>query len=342
VREFAAPERPGELEDAERRECLTEVRSRLPDLPEKTGTYEFVDERGRVLYVGKAVNIRRRVASHFTAEIREPSPRGPMLLAAHGVVHREEPNELMALLAEARRIREVRPPFNRRMRDPERARYLRIVRRGPGASITAAREVREDGAAWYGPFPKRWAVERSLRVLQVVYGIASCDWRRGEAVPPDCTDRELSVCSAPCLGRIDEAAYGERVRLAADYLLGRAGPAPPFGALNPLSAGRLGEEDRRILSGFAKGVRRFLDTLSEATGLVLLPGGRALLVLGGLIAAERDVSKGEEDAAREWARGRIRAWRRGPPRTWLPADRAEEGRILGFWMRNRCQSEEGG
>jgi len=324
----------------EREEALCAARARMPSLPETTGTYEFVDDRGRVLYVGKAVNIRRRVASHFTAEIREPSPRGPMLRSAHTVLHREAPNELMALLAEARRIREVRPPFNRKMRDPEAARYLRVTTRGPAPAIRAEREVSADGADWYGPFPKRWAVERSLRTLQVIYGLASCGWSFGDAVPEVCTDRSFGVCSAPCRGRIAETAYRERVRMAADFLLGRDRRPPPFGALNPLTAGLLGEEDRRVLSGFADGVRRFLDTLSAATGLVFLPGGRTLLVLGGLIAFEGDFAPGREEAVRGWARERIRAFQGGPPRTWLAADRAEEGRILAFWMRRRNRREE--
>jgi len=334
LKEFAPPP-PQPPATEEREDTLRAARARMPDLPETTGTYEFLDDRGRVLYVGKAVNIRRRVASHFTAEIRERSPRGPMLTKAHTIRHREAPNELMALLAEARRIREVRPPFNRQMRDPEAARYLRVMTVGPGPGLTARREVEDDGADWYGPFPKRWAVERSLRTLQVIYGLASCRWRFGETAPAVCTDRDTGVCCVPCRGRTSGASYRERIRMAADFLLDRAGPPPPFGALNPLSAGMLGEEDRRILSGFAAGVRRFLDTLSGATGLVLLPGGRALLVLGGLVAFERDVEPGREDAVRRWARGRIRAYETGPPRTWLPVDRAEEGRILAFWMRKR-------
>jgi hypothetical protein len=327
---------PPDDEDA-RREALTTARARMPDLPETTGVYEFVDERERILYVGKAVNLRRRVASHFTAEIREPSPRGPMLMAAHGLRHREAPNELMALLAEARRIHEVRPPFNRQMRDPEAARYLRVDlgERDPGLSSEA--EVRDDGATWYGPFPKRWAVERSLRVLQVVFGLKSCAWRPGRAAPTVCSDRDLSICAAPCTGRATPAAYRRRVTLAHDFLLARDGDAPGFGEVNPLSAGLLGEEDRRILQGFATQVRRFLDNLSEASGLVLLPGGRALLVLGGLVEEQREVRPDAEDAVREWADARIRDFRRGPPRTWLPLDRAEEGRILAFWLRARAR-----
>jgi len=339
AKEFSPPP-PLPVSDDAREEALRVARSRMPELPKTTGTYEFVDDRGRVLYVGKAVDIRRRVASHFTAELREASPRGRMLMNARTVRHREAPNELMALLAEARRIREVRPPFNRQMRDPEAARYLRIDMDGPAPGITAAREVGADEAQWCGPFPKRWAVERSLRAVQVVFGLASCGEPFADPAPAVCTDHDNGVCAVPCRGRVRPAAYRERVRHAADFLLGREGRPLPFGALNPLSAGLLGEEDRRILSGFANGVRRFLDTLSEATGLVLLPGGRALLVLGGLIAAERDVPIGAEESVREWARARIRRYRRGPPRTWLPAERAEEGRILAYWMRNRTRREE--
>lgn len=339
AKEFAPPP-PAPTEEDAREEALRAARERMPDLPKTTGTYEFLDDRNRVLYVGKAVDIRRRVASHFTAEIREASPRGPMLMTARTVRHREEPNELMALLAEARRIREVRPPFNRQMRDPEAARYLRIDVDGPAPGITAARAALDDGAEWCGPFPKRWAVERSLRSVQVVFGLASCGAPFADPAPVVCTDRDTGVCVAPCRRRTGAASYRERVGRAADFLLGRERRPPAFGEVNPLSAGLLGAEDRRILSGFANAARRFLDTLSEATGLVLLPGGRALLVLGGLVAAERDVPPGEEESVREWARARIRKYEQGPSRTFLPADRAEEGRILAYWLRNRTRREE--
>jgi len=319
-----------EIEDEDRRRAeLGRIRESLPELPETTGIYEFRDGRGRALYVGKAVNIRRRVASHFTSEARERSPRGPMLLAARSIRTWEKPSEVEALLAEADRIREVRPPYNRQMREPEGARYLRADPDGPAPSLTSATVVKEDGATWYGPFPKRWAVERALRVLQVVHGLKSCDWKPGEPAPAACTDRDLGICAAPCTGRTSLVDHRRRTRAAVDHLLGRDAGAPPFGALNSPGAGLLGTEDLRIFDGLARSARRLLGNLSASGGL-RLPGGRVLLVLGGLRAGERSIEGAPADA---WIDRRVAEFAETPPRTWIPEDRAHEVRILANRLR---------
>ncbi|MHC4473101.1 MAG: GIY-YIG nuclease family protein [Planctomycetota bacterium] len=315
-------------DDQQRRSALARVRESLPELPAKTGVYEFLDERGRVLYVGKAVDLRRRIASHFTAEAREPSPRGPMLLATRGVRVDESSCELTALLSEARRIREVRPPYNRQMKERESFRYLRIGLESSTPGVESAPEVVADGATWYGPFPKRWMVDRSVRVLQVIYGLKSCAWAPGDDAPAACTDRDLGICSSPCTGRVSHDDYRRRVRMARDRLLGEGEEVAPFGELNAPAAGLLGREDLRIFEGFVRSFRRLLENLRSATGWIPLPGGRILLVLGGLEAGRVD---DREEAAR-----RIEAFLREPARTWVGPDEVDEVRILSHWLRREA------
>ena len=312
-------------DDAERREALARVRAALPEAPPTTGTYEFLDGRGRVLYVGKAVDLRRRIASHFTAEAREQSPRGPMLLEARTVQVTETADELTALLDEARRIRQARPPFNRQMKERESYRYLRAKLGGPMPSLSSAPEVCEDGATWFGPFPKRWLVDRALRVLQVVYGLASCEWVPGAGAPVVCTDRDIRVCSAPCVGRTGIDEYGRRVRMALDHVTGEVSPPAPFGALNAPSTGLLGRDDLLVLEGFSRSLRRLVTNLRDASGGIPREGGRTLLVLGGLRAGVLD---DPAEAAR-----RVRLFEREPPRTWVTPDEADEVRILSHWLR---------
>ncbi len=327
--------RPGngqfESDDA-RKAALAERRKRLPDLPETTGVYEFQDDRGRPLYVGKAVNIRRRVASHFTAEAREESPRGPMLLAARNLVFSEMPTEVEALLREAERIREARPPYNRQMRETENYRYLRADVDAVVPGITSVPETKKDGAVYIGPFPKRWPVERSIRTLMVIYGLKSCKWKPSEEAPPICTDRDLDLCTAPCTGRVSLPEYRERVMMALDDLLGTGLGEPAFGALNSPSAGLLATGDLRILDRFRGSVRYLLDNLRSACGTLPLSDGRTLLVLGGLRAGVRRVSETEAD---EWRRRSLRAFSRHPPRTAVSVSRVNEVRILSRALREQ-------
>jgi hypothetical protein len=319
-------------DDAARKAALDESRRRLPKLPETTGVYEFRDGEGRPLYVGKAVNLRRRVASHFTAEARQESPRGPMLLAAQDVVYREAATEVEALLAEADRIREVRPPYNRQMRETEGYRYLRADVDSLVPGITSVPETSRDGAVYVGPFPKRFVVERSIRTLMVIYGLKSCDWKPVEDAPPICTDRDLGICSAPCVGRVSLPEYRERVMMALDDLLGTGLGEPPFGALNSPATGLLATGDLRILTGFRRSVRYLLENLRTASGTLPLSDGRTLLVLGGRRAGIRKVTEAQAD---EWRREAIAAFSRRPARTFVAVSRVNEVRILSRALRER-------
>jgi hypothetical protein len=337
VNELTGPRyHQGEFEDDDaRKAALAESRKRLPKLPEVTGVYEFLDEDRRPLYIGKAVNIRRRIASHFTAEAREESPRGPMLIAATDLTFKETETEVEALLGEAERIREARPPYNRQMRETEGYRYLRADVDSVVPTITSVTSTAKDGAIYVGPFPKRWAVERSIRTLMVVYGLRSCDWLPGQAAPPICTDRDLGLCSAPCTGRVSLPEYRERAMMALDDLLGTGSGEPPFGALNSPSAGMLAAEDLRILDGFKRSVRYLLDNLRHASGTLPLSDGRTLLVLGGLRAGVRRVS---ESAADEWRRSALEAFGKRPGRTCVAVSRAAEVRILSRALREQGSS----
>jgi hypothetical protein len=326
------PPRPEFKDEASRREALAKRRKGLPEMPETTGVYEFLGERGRPLYIGKAVNIRRRVASHFTAEAREESPRGPMLLATHTLVHRETETEVEALLLEAERIREARPPYNRQMRETEGYRYLRADVDAAVPTITSVIRPRRDGAVHVGPFPRRWVLERALRTLMVCYGLKSCHWTPDEAPPSVCTDRDLGICSAPCTGRSSLPDYRERVMMALDDLLGFSVGEPTFGALNSPTTGLLATEDLRIFDGFKRSVRHLLDNLRTASGTLPLPDGRTLLVLGGLRAGVRRL---DPEAAIEWERESVAKFEESPARTWVPLSRVEEVRILSRALRSR-------
>ncbi len=315
-------------DDGARQAALLAAQERLPLPPAATGVYEFLGADGRVLYVGKAVDLRRRIASHFSAERREPSPRGSMLLAARGLVFRETGSEVLALLLEAERIREARPPYNRRMRETEACRYLRA---GLDEPLPALRSVpRPDaGAPCFGPFPKRWVLERGLRAFSVLYGLPCCAWTPGTSAPAACTDRDLGLCAAPCAGRVTLEECRRRASAALDDLLGRAAGPPAFGQLNSASSGLLTPEDVRVSESLRRQARFLVRTLREANGVLPLPDGRAVLVLSGLAAAVRK----DTAAARASMRRRLAEHVSRPPPTFVPAARAEEVRILARALR---------
>jgi hypothetical protein len=157
-------------------------------------------------------------------------------------------------------------------------------------------------------------------VLSVVHGLPSCRWEPGRPAPAACTDRDLALCAAPCAGRASIDECRSRARAALDHLLGRGGREPAFGSLNPASAGLLGAEDLRVLESFARSFRWLARALSETNGVLPLSGNRWLLVRGGLAAG---------------VRRRPPAAPAPKPRTWVPAERAEEVRILARALRAR-------
>jgi len=196
---------------------ITEQRRKLPDAP---GVYLFYDKKGKVLYVGKAASIRKRVASHFSA----PSTRGGVGLL--GEIDRIDfivtQTEAEALLAEQNFIRQYRPRFNVRLRDDKSYPYIAISLDEDFPRVYFTRERHRRGRAYFGPFSNAKRVRDTLDLLGKIFQFRTCDGAEpGRASGSPCLDYFIKRCGAPCVGYISKEEYRKSIDSIISFLSGR-------------------------------------------------------------------------------------------------------------------------
>jgi excinuclease ABC subunit C len=192
-------------------------RRKLPDEP---GVYLFRDSRGKVIYVGKAKSIRKRVASHFS----NPSTRGGSGLLdlidqiEALVVHTDSE----ALLAEQNFIKQYKPRFNIRLRDDKSYPYIAISLDEDFPRVYFTRERHRRDRAYFGPYSNAKRVRSTLEVLGKVFMFRSCEGPEpGRRSGSPCLDYYIKRCEAPCVGYVSREAYRDGVQGVIDFLSGR-------------------------------------------------------------------------------------------------------------------------
>jgi excinuclease ABC subunit C len=200
------------------------LRERAEELPSGPGVYLFKGRGGRVLYVGKAQNLRARVRSYVTGgdgRIRIPH----LLERASDVDAVLTPNVKAALLLENELIKQHKPPFNVKLRDDKQYLALRLDPRADWPRLTQVRRFGRDGAWYFGPFTSSVAMHESVSRLRRIFPLRSCSdavfrdyQRRGRP----CIEFEMKRCLGPCCGRVEPAAYASLVEGTALFLRGRS------------------------------------------------------------------------------------------------------------------------
>jgi excinuclease ABC subunit C len=189
--------------------------------PSSPGVYRMIDAKGEVLYVGKAKNIRKRVASYarptaYDARIAR------MVAATATLEFVSTKTETEALLLEANLIKRLRPRFNVLLRDDKSFPYILITSDHWAPQILKHRGARTRPGRYYGPFANAGAVNRTINALERAFLLRSCSDSYFETRTRPCLLHQIKRCSAPCTGEIDYAGYAELVREAHDFLSGRS------------------------------------------------------------------------------------------------------------------------
>ena len=205
--------------------ALAEQRRALPDRP---GVYIFRDDRGRVIYVGKAKSIRKRVASHFS---QAQSGRGvgspghaEMVAAVDAIECIVVASEAEALLAEQSFIKQYRPRFNIRLRDDKSYPFIAISLDEDYPRVYFTRERHRNGRAYFGPYSSAKRVRSTLEVLAKVFMYRSCTGREpGRRSGSPCLDYYIKRCEAPCVGYVSKQDYRRSIDGVIDFLSGRFG-----------------------------------------------------------------------------------------------------------------------
>jgi excinuclease ABC subunit C len=190
------------------------------ELPDEPGVYLFRNQRGRVIYVGKAKSIRKRVASHFS----NPSTRAgrdlvPMIDQIESlIVH----TEAEALLAEQNFIKQYKPRFNIRLRDDKSYPYIAISLDEDFPRVYFTRERHRRDRAYFGPYSNAKRVRSTLEVLGKVFMFRSCEGPEpGRRSGSPCLDYYIKRCEAPCVGYVSREDYRRGIDGVIDFLSGR-------------------------------------------------------------------------------------------------------------------------
>ena len=201
-----------------------QIRDKLSQLPHKPGVYLMKDRFGRVIYVGKARDLRKRVCQYF-----HPSRRMGWDAKFNALVEaicdfdvhtvRSEPE---ALLLEGKLIKEFHPRYNVSFRDDKRFLLVKVNLNDPIPRFTRTRFRQEDGARYFGPFPNAGALRSTLTLMRRQFNLRGCrPLTPTEADYKHCLYGNLKFCTAPCVGNVTHEQYKEQVLAACEFLSGQ-------------------------------------------------------------------------------------------------------------------------
>ncbi|CAJ0868315.1 UvrABC system protein C [freshwater sediment metagenome] len=189
--------------------------------PNGPGVYRMIAENGEVLYVGKAKNVRKRVAS-YTRLAGHVNRIARMISVTASMVFISVETETDALLLEANLIKQMKPRFNVLMRDDKSFPYILITRDHEAPQITKHRGARVRKGDYFGPFASVWAVNRALNALERAFLLRSCAQSFYDNRTRPCLLFQIKRCAGPCTGEISLEDYNELVREARDFLSGKS------------------------------------------------------------------------------------------------------------------------
>jgi len=193
----------------------------LDSIPAKTGCYLMKDSAGKVIYVGKAVNLRSRVRSYFHQSAQKNPKTAQLVSSIADLDWIIVASELEALILEMNLIKEYRPRFNVRLKDDKRYPYIKIKWSDPFPKVSVTRQVDQDGSRYYGPYTSVWAVNQTLDVLRRVFPYLTCSRTITGEDQRACLYYDIGLCTAPCIGEINQADYREMIQGLSDFLNGK-------------------------------------------------------------------------------------------------------------------------
>ena len=203
-----------------------EPREKIRSFPTSPGVYLMKDAQGRVIYVGKAKNLRNRAASYFNKTAAEDKRICDWIGEVADVDFLAADSEVDALLLEARLIKDIQPRHNQDLKDDKSFPYLQITTSDDFPRVNFTREPLERGVKLYGPFPRAKSLRGAIQVLQKIFKFRTCslDIEEGDArwrwFRP-CLLHSIDQCTAPCNMRIDKETYRKDIRRLRLFLDGK-------------------------------------------------------------------------------------------------------------------------
>ena len=198
----------------------TALKEKMTSAPRCPGVYMMQDASGKVIYVGKANDLKNRISSYLTG--RDTRPMAPFLMArASDIAFITTATEKEALILENNLIKKHRPRYNVILRDDKTYYHLSLDPAETFPRLRLVRKRQNDAALYFGPYPSGLAAKETLRFIQRIFPLRTCRDRDFQLRARPCLEYQIGRCLAPCKNRIDEAAYRTLVENAVSFLRGR-------------------------------------------------------------------------------------------------------------------------
>jgi excinuclease ABC subunit C len=199
------------------------IQQKLANLPDRPGAYIYKDERGEVLYVGKAVSLKNRVRSYFQEGGGHSARIRIMIGRVHDIETIVTDSEVEALILECNLIKKHRPHYNVRLRDDKQYPYICLTMHEPFPRPIIVRRVKKDGNRYFGPYTNSWSMRQTLRVIKQVFRIRTCARKIEEGDRQRvCLDYHMGLCSGPCASLIARSDYLKAVEDVCHFLEGKS------------------------------------------------------------------------------------------------------------------------
>ena len=206
------------MNDMSQESGLSVLRQKLKTVSERAGVYRMLDEAGKVLYVGKAKNLKKRLSNYvhidrLSARIRQ------MVSEVAEVITVETAGEAEALILESNLIKKFRPYYNILLKDDKSYPYI-LITREDFPRLLKYRGARDKKGEYFGPFTSGLAVNQTIKELQKIFGLRTCNNTYFHNRTRPCLLYQIGRCSGPCLNRISQSAYLSQVHQATSFMRG--------------------------------------------------------------------------------------------------------------------------
>lgn len=201
--------------------AVMSLEEKLKNLPELPGVYLMKDGKNKIIYVGKAVNLKNRVRSYFSSQ-HINSPKTKVLVSnIRDLEYILTDSEVEALILESNMIKQFKPKYNVRLTDDKHYPYLRISLQDDYPRLEIVRSLKKDGARYFGPYTSSGAVYETLRLLKRLFPLRSCKKESFVRQERPCLNAHIKRCAAPCTGQISQEDYGKMIQEVVLFLEGK-------------------------------------------------------------------------------------------------------------------------
>ena len=202
------------------------IEEELKKLPDQPGVYIMHDSRDAIIYIGKAVSLRKRVHQYFQPSHDEGIKKAQMVTQIARFEYIVTDSELEALVLECNLIKEHRPKYNTMLRDDKTYPYIRVTLGEDFPRVLFSRQQKKDKSRYFGPYTSAGAVKDTIELVNKIYQLRTCNRNLPRDTGKDrpCLNYHIHQCTAPCQGYITKEAYRERVDAVVEFLNGNYAP----------------------------------------------------------------------------------------------------------------------